>query len=146
MLLLTKYVQIQFMLTCLVSDLICQGLCGEAPDKRRLARQTQYCNLLLFYDGCGNCPYLLYSHQFWMYILFLRSTLIPLRHLLRHFIFLSKAFFVPFTCCVHVSIKKKLNWNLSCYSLYHFFNHEFCLKCQHFSQGSREMLSPLTTT
>lgn len=145
MLLQTKYVQIQFILTCLVSDLICQGLCSEAPDKRRLVRQTQYCNLLLFYDGCGNCPYLFYPHQFWMYILFLRSTLIPLRLIFYTILFFSVKHFL-YLLHVYMFLLKKLNWNPSCYSLYPFLNHEFCLQCQHFSQGSRETLSPLTAT
>lgn len=58
-----------------------------------------------------------------MYILFLRNILIPLRHLLCHFTFLSKAFFVPFTC-VHFSIKI-INWSVI-YII--FLIHLFCLK------------------
>lgn len=49
MLLLIEYVQIQLMLMCLVTDLICQGLGGETPQReRRLVRRLQYCNNLHF--------------------------------------------------------------------------------------------------
>lgn len=40
MFLLTKYVQIQLILTRLVSDLICQGLGCEAPSKKMTCEQT----------------------------------------------------------------------------------------------------------
>lgn len=116
----------------------------KCPRKRRLVSKPQYCTHL-FHDGCGNGPYLLYPHLFWMYILFLRSTLIPLRHLLRHFIFLSKTFFLPFTC-VHFSIKIT-NWSLTCCSLSHF-----PFQMPVLVTGSRETLSSssslllLTTT
>lgn len=101
------------------------------PREGQLVSKLQYCNLLLFYDECGNCPYPFYAHQFWMYILFLRSTLIPLRHLLHHFIFLGKTFFLPFTC-VHFSIKMS-NWSLTRCPLYPFLS--CCLQCQFYSQG-----------
>lgn len=62
-----------------------------------------YCNHI-FCDWCGNCPCPFDPHQLWMYVLFPITTLIPLRHILCRFIFLSKTFFLPFTC-VHFSIK-----------------------------------------
>lgn len=55
--------------------------------------KLQYCNLVLFYDECGNVQCLLYHPELWIHMLSLRGTPIPVRHLLRHFIFLSKTFF-----------------------------------------------------
>lgn len=78
------------------------------PWKRQLVSKSQYCNLHLFYDGSGKCPYLFYHHQLCMYILFSKSTLIPL----------SKTFFLPFTS-VHFSIKTA-NWSHICCPWYPF--------------------------
>lgn len=127
---LTKYVQIQLLPTCLASDIICPGLGSEVPRRRQLVSKPQYCNLHLFYNGCGNCPYLFYPRQLCMYIMFSRSAQIPLRHPLSHFIFLSKTFFLPFTS-VHFSIKIT-NWSNFC-PLHPFLS--YCLKCQYYSQG-----------
>lgn len=74
MFLVTKCVQIQLILLCLVSDLNCWGLDVEAPQEKgkqqqqqKLVRNMKYCTL--FYDGCGklsiSSPLL---HQFKMYI------------------------------------------------------------------------------
>lgn len=123
MFLVTKCVQIQLILTCLVSDLNCLGLDVEAPQEKgkkhqqqKLVRSMKYCTL--FYDGCGKLSISspppssvldVYS--------FLRCTLITLRHLLCHFIFVFSVqhLFVPFTC-VHFSIKTT-SWTLgvSCF-------------------------------
>lgn len=73
MFLVTKCVQIQLILTCLVSDLNCLGLDVEAPQEKgkkhqqqKLVRSMKYCTL--FYDGCGKLSISSPPHQFWMYI------------------------------------------------------------------------------
>lgn len=73
MFLVTKCVQIQLILLCLVSDLNCWGLDVGAPQEKgkqqqqKLVRNMKYCTL--FYDGCGklsiSSPL---PHQFKMYI------------------------------------------------------------------------------
>lgn len=83
---LMKYVQIQSLPTCLVSDVICRGLGWEAPqEKDDLWTNLSTVIYTYFINGCGCRPCLFYPHPLCIY-LFSRRTQIWLKHHLSCFI------------------------------------------------------------